>query len=60
MTSYFLMVTTEKLAYWTRQFFDCHLKYLKRKQKPLAIKQKNAHNFKDIEEYFETFCKLVE
>lgn len=46
--------------YWTHQFLDCHLEYFKCKQKPLAVEWKNAHNFKDMEEYFETFRKLVE
>lgn len=45
--------------YWTCQFFDYYLKYFKCKQKPTVVKQKNTHNFKNMEEYFETFCKLV-
>ncbi len=39
---------------------DRHPEYFKRKQKPLAVERKNAHNLKDMEEYFETFLKLVE
>lgn len=46
--------------YWTRWFLDHHPEYFKYKQKPLAVERKNAHNLKDIEEYFETFRKLVE
>lgn len=46
--------------HWTRQFLNCHLEYFKRKQKPLAVERKNAHNLKNMEEYFKTFCKLVE
>ena len=45
---------------WTRRFLDRHPEYLKRKQKPLAVERKNAHSLKDMEEYFETFRKLVE
>ena len=46
--------------HWTRQFLDRYPEYFKRKQKPLAVEQKNAPNLKDMEEYFETFRKLVE
>lgn len=45
---------------WTRRFLDRHPEYLKRKQKPLAVERKNAHNIEDILEYFETYRKLVE
>ena len=46
--------------HWTRRFLDRHPEYFKRKQKPLAVERKNAHNLVDMEEYFETFRKLVE
>lgn len=45
---------------WTCRFLDRHPEYFKRKQKPLAIERKKAHNLKDMEEYFETFRKMVE
>ena len=45
--------------HWTRQFFNRYPKYFKHKKKLLAVKQKNAHNLKDIEKYFKTFRMLV-
>ncbi len=45
--------------HWTRRFLDRHPEYFKRKQKPLVVERKNTHNLKDMEEYFETFRKLV-
>lgn len=46
--------------YWTRRFLGRHPEYFKRKQKPPAVERKSAHNLKDMEEYSETFHKLVE
>ncbi len=45
---------------WASRFLDCHPEYFKRKQKLLAVERKNTHNLKDIEQYFESFRKLVE
>ncbi len=62
-TNYLLSVDVLNYSvgpYLTCWFLDCHPEYFKRKQKLLAIEQKNAHNLKDMKEYFETFCKLVE
>lgn len=41
-------------VHWTDRFLDRHPEYFKRKQKPLAVERKNAHN------HFESFRKLDE
>lgn len=46
--------------HWTRRFLNRHPEYLKRKPKTIAAQRKNAHNLKDMEEYFEKFLKLTE
>ena len=40
---------------WTKQFLDCNPQFHKKKQKPLAVERKNAHNESDFREYFEKY-----
>ena len=35
-------------AIWTKRFLDCYLQFHKKKQKPLIIKYRIAHNKKDL------------
>ena len=40
---------------WTKRFLDCNPQFYKKKQKPLAVECKNAHNEDDFQEYFEKY-----
>ena len=40
---------------WTRRFLARNPEFYKRKQKPLAVERKNAHNEGDFMEYFEKY-----
>ncbi len=40
---------------WTKQFLDHNPQFHKKKQKPLAVERKNAHNESDFQEYFEKY-----
>ena len=37
---------------WTRRYLDCNPQFYKKKQKPLAIERKNAHNEDNFKDYF--------
>ena len=43
---------------WPRRFLNRNKQFFKKKQKPLAINQKNAHNVKDFMIYFKK-CKEI-
>ena len=43
---------------WTKQFLDRNPQFYKKKQKPLAVKRKNAHNEDDFQEYFEKYKNI--
>lgn len=40
---------------WTKRFFDRNPQFYKKKQKPLAVERKNAHDEDDSKEYFEKY-----
>ena len=40
---------------WTKRFFDRNPKFYKKKQKPLTVKRKNAHNKDNFQKYFEKY-----
>lgn len=42
----------------TRRFLDRHPEYFKRKQKPMAVERKNAHNLKDMEDHLAILKKI--
>lgn len=41
--------------HWIQRFLERHPEYYKRKQKPLAAEQKNAHNVEDMMDHFQKF-----
>ena len=43
---------------WTRRFLERNPQFHKRKQKPLAVERKNAHNEEDFKEYFEKYWEI--
>ena len=40
---------------WAKRFLDCNPKFYKKRQKPLAVERKNAHNEDDFHEHFEKY-----
>ena len=40
---------------WIKRFLNRHPQFFKRKQKPLAVERKHAHNAKNMLEYFEAY-----
>ena len=43
---------------WPWRFLNCKKPFFKKKQKPLAIDRKNAHNIKDLIIYFEKYKEI--
>ncbi len=43
---------------WPRQFLNRNKQFLKKKQKPLAVDRKNAHNIEDFTIYFEKYEEI--
>ena len=43
---------------WPRRFFNRNKQFFKKKQKPLAIDRKNAHNIEDFTIYFEKYKEI--
>lgn len=43
---------------WTKWFLDCNPQFYKKKQKPLAVKRKYAHNEAKFKEYFEKYKNI--
>ena len=43
---------------WPRRFLNHNKEFFKKKQKPLAIDRKNAHNVEDFTIYFEKYKKI--
>ena len=45
-------------SYWPPRFLNRNKQFFKKKQKPLAIDRKNAHNIEDFTIYFEKYKEI--